>query len=94
MVVRNLSFLLAATYDFLLGTFVLMFTIAWFLVAWPLVGGGYTLPWAEYDELDGFVLVETLWPGILVTTLCGFLMWIFQIIDLMRVNRILSNTKV
>lgn len=77
---------------FLLGTISLASVLAFFLVALPLVYDTYTLPWAEYDEWDGSVLVESLWPGILITMLSGFLMWIFQIIDLIRINRTLNTT--
>jgi len=76
---------------FLLGTLTLTSILAFFLVALPLVYESYTLPWAEYDEWDGAVLVGSLWPGILITMLSGFLLWIFQIIDLIRINRTLST---
>lgn len=77
----------------LISSLVVMFAVGMFLVGWPMVGASYTLPWAEYRESGGVMRaeVETLLPGIFITMLCVFLIWILQIIDLIRVNRTFSS---
>jgi len=77
---------------FLSGSLALEFLAAFFLVALPAVDFvGYTLPWAEYEY--GLVEVETLWPGIILAWIVGFPIWIWQILDLRRLNEALMKGK-
>jgi len=69
---------------FMLGTIALESVIAGFLVAFPLVYGTWAPPWAEVH--GDTVYAEDLLPGVLLTLLAGFFVWIWQILDLRRLN--------
>jgi len=76
---------------FVLVTAALEGVIAGFLVAFPLVYGTWAPPWAEIH--GDTVYAEDLLPGVLLTLLAGFLVWIWQILDLRRFNEALMKGK-
>jgi hypothetical protein len=76
---------------FMLGTIALEAAIAGFLVAFPLVYGTWAPPWAEIH--GDTIYAEDLLPGVLLTLLAGFLVWIWQILDLRRLNEALMKGK-